>query len=258
MPPRRNPRPVADSPATDAWAEAARAHLTAQGAHSMSDTGQAEGQEPEAAEGTGQAPETTQATGTTPEPTAAADDSWKAELKAARAEAAKYRTQLRALEAEATKEREAKLSDAERAVAEAERAKAEAEKLKAELATLALRAEVSAQAQALGFHEADVALALLDRGALEYGDDGRPQPDSVKAALATIAEARPYLVKQQGAASTGPGGNPARQQGEPAETVDQRRARIYGGQVGGNPMIDAEAARRAGGGVVISPRSLDA
>lgn len=269
MPPRkasaatRRPAKVADSHANDPWAAAARAHLTAQEAERMSDEAGSGGQAPTQPEG--QAPNTNtdgQAPAASENQTDATrsqrEAQLEAEVKALRAENAKHRKRNQEDEARRQQEVEANLSEAERAKAEAERAKQEAAKLREQLTATALRAEVAARANALKIVDPDAALALMDRDLVAFGDDGRPVGTSVQTALEALVAAKPYLAPEGTPApppSGGPPANPARgPQGSPAETLDAKRARIYGGTPQtGNPLLDPEAAKAAGGGVVFVP-----
>jgi len=164
-------------------------------------------------------------------------------LKEARAEAAKYRKRLRDLEAQQQAAMEAELSESER---QAKRlADMERELVQQQQATrsLALESAVAMRANALGIVDAEVAVALLDRDALEYDDTGRPNPESLDMALKRLIKAKPYLKTAQAPSSPA---NPARS--EPVgETDQQRRARLYGG---GGGIFDPVVAASLGGGVV--------
>lgn len=104
-----------------------------------------------------------------------------------------------------------------------------------------LRAEIIAQAAALNFAAPADAYALLDKSSLTPDESGNF--NGIGEALKALAEAKPYLLKTRA-----PQVNPTNpNQGQPpAETPEQRRARIYGS--GGN-LFDPAAARNQGGGV---------
>lgn len=156
-----------------------------------------------------------------------------------RKEAAKYRTELRKLQAAAEQAETAKLGDLEKAQKRA--AELEAAHAQATAALRTERARAAVMAAAGQFNLPPTAAArLVTPDALEYDDDGQPKVSSVRAALKSLADELPELTVQARSA------NPAR--GVPAaETDEQRRARIFGGGV--NP-FDPTTAARLGGGVV--------
>lgn len=243
----------AAAPTPDAFALNAGAYSGATGGiASVSDTEATEGQAPEVAE-----PEMGTPTdeGQAPSPTAqeAGDDitqtlaAAQKALKEANAEAAKYRKRLREFEAQQQAAAEAEMSESERSakrLAEMEQALAEQQ---AHTRSLALESAVAMRANALGIVDAEVAVALLDRDALEFDAGGRPDPEGLDQALKQLIKAKPYL--KQPVAPSSPA-NPARS--EPVgETDAQRRARLFGG---GGGIFDADRARQMGGGVVTPER----
>lgn len=184
-------------------------------------------------------------------PDTTADDAAKA-----RAEAAKYRRQLRdtekrlaELEAADKARADADLSEAEKAARRATELEQELEQERAARRDSLLEAAVTAAAARLGFADARDAVALVSRTDLETTDDGRPDPQSVDSALKRLLTDRPHL--RAGHTS---GGSPTHsgRTDPPAETDQQRRARLFGGHHAGG-MFDPAAAAKRGGGVVMPP-----
>lgn len=173
----------------------------------------------------------------------------QAELRATRAEAAKYRKAAKEAEEAARARQEAELSDLERATARAKQLEDQNTALTATLRTLALENTVTTHAQQLGIIDPAAAMALMNQQTVEWGDDGRPDPESVTAALRALVEAKPYLARKP-PISTGAPANPDRGSGGAAESDADRRQRIYSGG-GVSVLTDPAAAARAGGGVVL-------
>lgn len=214
----------------------------------MDETPAAEGQEPDAAMpemGTDPAQEASpqvQDTGDQQDASAEAQA-----LKDARAEAAKYRKRLRELEAQQQAAQEAELSETERQAKRLADMEQALNQQQAHTRQLALESAVAMRANALGIVDAEVAVALLDPDTLDFDESGRPDPQTLDAALKHLIKQKPYL--KQPVAPSSPA-NPART--EPVgETDAQRRARLFGG---GGGMFDPDAAKRMGGGVVTNER----
>lgn len=195
-----------------------------------------------------------EAAGDTPDQTTPTAD----EVKALRAEAAKYRKQLRdfqkkfeQLEAERRAKEEAELSEAEKAARRAEELEAQLNAERDNARRILTENAVIAAASRLGYANPEDAVALLPRDAIEWDDDGRPDTATVNTAVEQLLKQRPYL--RAGHTAGGSPTNPARghQQGE---TDEQRRARLFGGARGGGIFDPASAASR-GGGVVMPPTS---
>lgn len=178
------------------------------------------------------------------------------EAAKARAEAAKYRRQLRdtqkrleELEAAERAKAEAELSEAEKAARRAQELEAELERERSARRESMLESAVTAAAARMGFADARDAVALLPRTDLEFADDGRPEAASVENALKTLLADRPHL--RAGHTSGGSPGNPSRST-PTGETDAQRRARIFGGNAAS--VFDPATAASRGGGVVMPPR----
>lgn len=148
-----------------------------------------------------QAPEATPNAGppanqTPPAPPAEDDDAaLRRELKEARAEAARYRTQAR----DAAAQTNAAQTDAEKALAQREQAILERESRAIERENVAT---VATAAQALGFHDPRDAYALI-KDDLNRNDDGTiKSPDR---ALKDLLREKPYLAVAAGGADASAG-----------------------------------------------------
>lgn len=250
MAPRK--KPAASKPATpaepqrSAFATIARMQIATGGSGTMETNSEDEGVTPDVPE-----PEmgTQQDEGETPDqPTTETVEEPDKQalakaLKEARDDAIKWRARLRELEAAQKQRDDAELSEAERQAKRLQELEAELAERDSTTRRLALESAVALRSNALGIVDAEVAVAMLDRDALEYDADGRPDPASLDDALRRLIKQKPYLKVQQAAGSPA---NPARS--EPmGETDAQRRARLFGGNAG---IFEPDAARRLGGGVV--------
>lgn len=138
-----------------------------------------------------------------------------AELKRARNEAAKYRT-------EAAKLRKAEEERARAEMSELERAKADAEAAQANIAAMrqaVAEAEIRAAAATANFADPADAIAFV-ASRVTYDDDGRPV--DVDKLVKALAADKPHLVKR-----ATPGGgtptNPARRSSTGSERTDAQR-----------------------------------
>lgn len=181
---------------------------------------------------------------------------WRKEAEEARKDAARYRSERKALEAklavfEAQQKaaEEAKLSDLERAQKAADEAAAKLSALEAERAQLAERTRLLATQNAFlgvagkaGIGYADAAWKLLDAGRVEYDDHGNPT--NLDALAKELVKAYPFLASGVAASATG---NPAKAtEPGPQEREAAIRAKLYG--VPQN-FLDPTVARSMGGGV---------
>lgn len=182
---------------------------------------------------------------------------WKKELEDARKDAARYRTERKALEArlavfEAQQKaaEEAKLSDLEKAQRAADEAAAKLAALEAERAQLAERTRLLATQNAFlgvagsaGIGYADAAWKLLDLDKVEYDDNGNPKNLGVLAK--ELVKAYPFLAS--GVAASATGNPPKATEPGPAEREAAIRAKLYGTP---QNFLDPTVARSMGGGVV--------
>lgn len=141
-------------------------------------------------------------------------------VRALRAESAGYRTKLKGVEDQIVAIRKAlgisegqEVTDWAKVVQEREDAhkKAVADAQEAGR-KLMVRAEVTAQAAALGIVDADAAFALADLSKVQVAEDGKVS--GVKETLEALLTAKPYLKKMATGAGIGAGTNP----GEPNST----------------------------------------
>jgi hypothetical protein len=130
----------------------------------------------------------------------------EAYVQTLRSESADYRTKLRAAEEKLTKLENAQLSETERAKKEATDAQTKAQQLEKDLKDSRVRAEIAVQAPGLKIVDADAAHKLLDGGAIQFDDQGKPT--NVKTLLEVLVKDKPFLIQQAG--TTTPPNNPAR------------------------------------------------
>lgn len=136
------------------------------------------------------------------------------ELKRARAEAAKYRTQLRKYEQEDEKRKQAEMTEAEKL---AERVKAQEEreaKFAQSQRDFTAKAKVTEEARKAGFKNPERVLAIVPSGAIEFDDNG--SPTNVRDVVARLVTEWPELI---GAANGSPT-NPDRQKGKGLSAAD--------------------------------------
>lgn len=184
----------------------------------MSIDANTEGQAPNESqpqEGTpqGQAPDGT--SGTEPTGSDLSVEDAKKVIADLRAEAARNRQKLKQLdELERFKAdtEAAQMTEAEKAAATVETLTKQTEALADQVRTAKLETLIAVEAGGMGLVDPDTALALIDRTGIEYTDDGTPNADTVKQALQSLVEAKPFL-KATTPASTGGATNPGRSAG---------------------------------------------
>jgi hypothetical protein len=121
----------------------------------------------------------------------------QAELRRARDDAAKYRTQLRdnqeklkALEAAQKERDDAEKTELQKAIDKANDLEARLLQADNRTKSLALENAVVLKAQALGIVDPDAAYRLLDKDAVEFDGD---KPKNIDELLNSLIESRPYL-----------------------------------------------------------------
>ncbi len=228
----------------------------------MADETAATGQEPTAApvqETTTPTPSAAPAA----QPAAVDTDKLTTELAEARREAAKYRTDRKALEAELKKFQDAQRAADDAKLSEQEKmskrldelqaalnaASAERTAVEARNRELALQAVVMERAASAGIaaNAIGAAYKLLDKDKIDVDDDGRPK--DVDKALKTLIEQYPFL---RGTPATSPA-NPVKSAAATEDRASREaalRARIYGTPGG---MFDKDNALAHGGGVILTP-----
>lgn len=113
------------------------------------------------------------------------------ELRDARKEAAAFRTKLKQYEDTDAAAKQAQMSEAERLQAQLAELQRGIEERDRRLKEADLRDAVKGAATRLGFADPADALAMLDRDAIEYTDDGRPR--NLDHVLGEIIRSKPYL-----------------------------------------------------------------
>lgn len=167
----------------------------------------------------------------------------------ARREAAKYRKRAQEAEAKVQEHEDAKLSEKERAEKERDKAKADLETKDNQVKAAILRSAVVSAAAEANVRKPEVAVKLIDRDKVEWGedDDGLPKVDNAKKLVEDLLAEHEYLKAPEGTADATSTAQPAGH-GKPKEETDQERyQRIYGG---GDGVWGEDAVRRQGGGVV--------
>lgn len=174
----------------------------------------------------GQAPTIPDTDGQEPQGTTEASqldaDALAKELKAARKEAAAYRTKLRQAEEDAEARKRAEMTELERVKADLEAERKARQEADDRRQALALRTQVITAAARLGFNDPEDAIRMLDQSTLEVDDAG--SIDGLDDALGALVKAKPYLIKSTtGTISpTNPAGGPQR------TTQDQLRQEMFG------------------------------
>ncbi len=132
----------------------------------------------------------------------------RAQLKEARREAAKHRTEKNEVEKKLKVFEDAQLTESDRIKKEAEEAKAALAQAKAE----ARNAKIEAAATKLGFHDPADALVIGDA-------------EDIETALQELAKKKPYLVKSSETITTTSPSNVTRSAAKPAPAFDPESLR---------------------------------
>lgn len=181
----------------------------------------------------------------TPDPQSGTDERDDPRIAALSREAAKYRTALRKAEQELEERKRAEMSEAERLAADVATLRAQLDEANTARIRDARRADVLAAASAARFVDPEAAWVFLRDDAT--GDDFDP-----KAAVAALGKERKYLV-QSVASGADASASRAAGSGDKPETLEERRARIYGSSAA-DAWGDPAKARAAGGGVFFNTR----
>jgi hypothetical protein len=174
----------------------------------------------------GQAPTTPDTDGQGPQGTTEASqldaDALAKELKAARKEAAAYRTKLRQAEEDAETRKRAEMTELERLKADLEAERQARTKAEEQRQRQIARTQVIAAAARLGFNDPEDAIRMLDQSTLEVDDAGNI--DGLDDALSALVKSKPYLIKSTtGTISpTNPAGGPQRM------SQEQMRQEMFG------------------------------
>ena len=163
---------------------------------------ESEGQEPEDPQG--QEPTPPQEGNPTPEVPGAPEDRVVSEL---RKEAAKYRTQVRDMEARLKEYEQAQLTEQERITAERDELRTLLDQATTRTQRLALESAVITAATRAGVIDPEVAVALV-ASQVVYDDDGLPV--GVDELVASLVKERPYLANSAKTIPGAPAANPQR------------------------------------------------
>lgn len=121
-------------------------------------------------------------------------------------ESKKYRQRAQAAEKKLSDHEKAQMTEKERAEANAREAITRAEAAEAELARLRLERAVESEASAQNFTTPADVMAFLDIKSLKLDDDGKPDTNSLKAAVKRVATEKPYLIKGASGSGSADGG----------------------------------------------------
>lgn len=144
----------------------------------------------------------------------------KAAEKAAREQAA----ELEALRKEKAARDDAEKTELQKAQERAEAAEKRATESEARIRETQTRAAVLVQASQLDAVDPDAVYALLDKGSVEYGDDGRPS--NVEDVVKALLKAKPYLVKGEGGSQGVPGTPKANAKAGEAERIEKAQEEL--------------------------------
>lgn len=126
----------------------------------------------------------------------AAIDRLQRELERTNREAASHRVENKTLKQQQEDAERARLSDLEKAQKDAAKHQQTAAELQQKYQALAVRMSIRDQASGLNFYDPEDAFRfLLASGELEYDDEGLPK--NAEKLLKSLAENKPYLIKQQ-------------------------------------------------------------
>lgn len=142
----------------------------------------------------------------TPDPSPPAEDRTytKAEVDAIINESKGYRKRAQAAEGKLSEAEKAQMNELERAKKEAEENKTRADEAEKRIAVLTLQQNVVTEAVAQGFTNPSDVVAFLNLTDIKLDDDGKPDTNSLKAAIKRLATEKPYLLKTN--AGNGDGG----------------------------------------------------
>lgn len=121
-------------------------------------------------------------------------------------ESKKYRKRAQDAEKKVSEFERTQMTEKERAEATAKEAVTRAEAAEAELAQLRMERAIEAEATSQKFTNPADVIAFLDIKSLKLDDDGKPDTNSLKAAVKRVADAKPYLLvgaSQPGSADGG-------------------------------------------------------
>ena len=130
----------------------------------------------------------------------------KAEMDAAITESKNYRKRAQEAEKWKADQEKAQMSEVDRLKTEAAEAKKEAEEAKLRIARLTLEQHVVTEAASQNFATPSDVIPFLTLSEIKLDDDGKPDTNSLKAAIKRLATEKPYLIKGANGAGSGDGG----------------------------------------------------
>lgn len=110
-------------------------------------------------------------------------------------ESKKYRQRAQAAEKKVSEFEKTQMTDKERAEANEKEATTRAEKAEAALARILVERAIETEASSQNFTNPSDVIAFLDVASLKLDDDGKPDTNSLKAAVKRVATEKPYLIK---------------------------------------------------------------
>lgn len=143
----------------------------------------------------------------TPDPSPTPDKVWsKAEVDAMIKESKAYRKRAQEAEAKVAEAEKAQMTELDRAKKERDEEKQKAAELEKQIARLTLEQHVVTEAASQNFATPSDVIPFLDTAAIKMDDDGKPDTNSLKAAIKRLATEKPYLIKGAGGSGSGDGG----------------------------------------------------
>lgn len=137
-----------------------------------------------------------------------------------RAEAAKWRLQLRETEAKLSELQKAQMTDIEKAQTVAKEAEAKARELETNLQKERFRNAVLSKATRAKFADPEDAYRMIDPETVKIDDDGTPNTQSLEGALNRLIKDKPYLL----ATTTGGGDGGPRGQTNDQQQIERVNA----------------------------------
>lgn len=130
-----------------------------------------------------------------PQAGASVNDSerFQRELEESRRQTAGYRKTLRDTEAKLKQIEDAQLSDGEKAKKELDELRGYKSSTSEAVKSLNLQMAVERTARRLGVVDEEAAFALMDKSKIEYGEDGKPNGDTVQQSIESLLAAKPWL-----------------------------------------------------------------
>lgn len=152
-------------------------------------------------------------------------------VKDLRKESAKYRLKAKELEEKLREYEERDLSELEKLKKRAEEAEQQAMSLKSSIEQREVRYALTLEATRMNFHDPADAFNNVNVADLDFDEDGTPTRKSVQKALKTLAEQKPYLVKETVAGSADGGARGAGPASFDSRVAEEEKALIERGYI---------------------------